>query len=92
LTTVTNSSYVWSDQYDWKVQVFGRADVTRTPALIETADPFRLAGLWWDDDGQLAGGVTINWPRASVTLRRGIAAQVPGQVAFEDVAALGRPA
>lgn len=91
-SAVTNGSYVWSDQYDWKVQVFGRADVSRTPALIETADPFRLAGLWWDDDGELVGGVTINWPRASVTLRRAIAARVPGKVAFEDVAALGRPA
>ncbi|MGW5105998.1 NAD(P)/FAD-dependent oxidoreductase [Nocardia sp. NPDC004123] len=69
--------YVWSDQYDWKIQLIGTRDVDRCPDIIEQADPFRLAAVWPDDRGRITGGMTVNWSRASVRLRQGISRGTP---------------
>lgn len=66
-------TYVWSDQYDWKIQLVGARDVARRPEVTEQADPFRLAATWRDGDGRITGGVTVNWPRESVKLRTAVA-------------------
>lgn len=78
-------AFVWSYQYDWKIHLFGSRDVRDTPRVIEQCDPFRLAAIWQDSDGAVTGGLTINWPKASVQLRRAIpagtaAAQVHAQL------------
>ncbi|MGO4204787.1 NAD(P)/FAD-dependent oxidoreductase [Rhodococcus sp. TAF43] len=85
-------AYVWSDQYDWKIQLFGTRDITGTPVVVEQAEPFRLAAIWQDADGRASGGLTVNWPKASVQLRRTIAAggsadQVHAQIAGTAVQA-----
>lgn len=66
-------TYVWSDQYDWKIQLVGTRDVARDPVVVEEAEPFRLLATWHDDDGRVTGGVTVNWPRESVRLRTALA-------------------
>lgn len=66
-------SYVWSDQYDWRIQLVGTRDVARDPVVVEEAEPFRLLATWCDDHGRVTGGVAVNWPRESVRLRTTLA-------------------
>ncbi|MDF1602144.1 FAD-dependent oxidoreductase [Nocardioides sp. YIM 152315] len=66
-------AYVWSDQYDWRIQLVGSRDVARVPDVVEEAEPFRLAATWRDADGRVTGGVTVNWPRESLRLRSALA-------------------
>lgn len=71
--TLDSVGFVWSDQHDWKIQLAGTRDVTRQPLVLEQAEPFRLAALWSDDNGRVTGGMTVNWPKASVRLRGAVA-------------------
>ncbi|WP_227997023.1 NAD(P)/FAD-dependent oxidoreductase [Nocardia australiensis] len=70
-------AYVWSDQYDWKIQLIGARDLTRDPQIIEQPEPFRMAALWSDEHGIVTGGVTVNWPRASVRMRKAVGRDIP---------------
>lgn len=69
----TPVEYVWSDQYDWKIQIAGRTGRSRPEILGDPAGP-RFAVLYGDGDGPLAGLVTVNWPKALVAGRRALAA------------------
>jgi NADPH-dependent 2,4-dienoyl-CoA reductase/sulfur reductase-like enzyme len=73
-TSLLTVPYVWSDQYDLKMQIAGR--------------PSPRHDLWWSDDGdaraltamyarqgRVEGAVTFNRPRSMVTLRRLISEQ-----------------
>lgn len=64
--------YVWSDQYDWKIQIVGRPH--RGTEHLVVGDPERTSPRWAavfaGEDGRLEGAVTVNWPRASVDCRR----------------------
>lgn len=64
--------YVWSDQYDWRVQIAGRPDRYDVTEIFGDADAEfpRFAALYRDDSGGLGGAVTVNWARALVTARR----------------------
>jgi len=75
--------YVWSDQYDWKLQVVGHASRGGRYEVVGdlAADPARAAVLYSDDDGVLVGAVTVNWPKALVTSRRALTA---GSTDFES--------
>jgi NADPH-dependent 2,4-dienoyl-CoA reductase/sulfur reductase-like enzyme len=87
--------YVWSDQYDWKIQFMGTRDPNGTPEVFEQTDtpgPFRLAALWSDDRGRLTGGATVNWPRVSVRLRKAIALGTPTARLREQLVEAGVPA
>ncbi|MFC5997011.1 NAD(P)/FAD-dependent oxidoreductase [Pseudonocardia hispaniensis] len=64
--------YVWSDQYDWKIQLIGTRDPDRRPEIFEQDEPFRLAAIWQGTDGRVTGGATVNWPKASVWLRTAV--------------------
>ncbi|MGY1754895.1 NAD(P)/FAD-dependent oxidoreductase [Blastococcus sp. SYSU D01042] len=68
--------YVWSDQYDWKLQVVGHASRGGRYEVVGDlgADPAKAAVLYSDDDGTLIGAVTVNWPKALVTSRRALTA------------------
>lgn len=73
--------YVWSDQYDWKVQIVGRPVSARDQHLIGdlgSADA-RLAALY-GESGRLTAAVVVNWPKALVAVRKLIAADA----GFED--------
>ncbi|QRP49472.1 NAD(P)/FAD-dependent oxidoreductase [Amycolatopsis sp. FDAARGOS 1241] len=72
------TEYVWSDQYDWKIQIAGRPqradgfELAGDPA----ADPPRFAALY-RSSGALSAVVTVNWPKLLVNARRLIAAGTP---------------
>jgi phthalate 3,4-dioxygenase ferredoxin reductase component len=65
--------YVWSDQYDWKIQLVGRpAAGTRFVLIGELTGETPRAAVLYTDGGtrRLCGAVTVNWPRALVQCRR----------------------
>lgn len=65
--------YVWSDQYDWKIQIVGRpVRGTRHEVVGDlSGEKPRAAVLYTDpDSGLLHGAVTVNWPKALVQCRR----------------------
>lgn len=64
--------YVWSDQYDWRVQIVGRPRRGVVGELVGDPDgtPPKWAALFAAEGGRLEGAVTVNWPRASVDCRR----------------------
>lgn len=64
--------YVWSDQYDWKVQIVGRPAMSIRHELVGSWDgaSARGAAVYSDDSGQLRGVVTVDWPKALVVGRR----------------------
>ncbi|MGW0082203.1 NAD(P)/FAD-dependent oxidoreductase [Streptomyces sp. NPDC003393] len=67
--------YVWSDQYDWKIQIVGRPADAAGHTLVGTFDgpSAKGAALYADDTGVLTAAATVNWPRALVECRRLIA-------------------
>jgi NADPH-dependent 2,4-dienoyl-CoA reductase/sulfur reductase-like enzyme len=67
--------YVWSDQYDWKIQIVGLPARCRRHELVGelTGDRPRAAAAFTDESGLLRGAVTVNWPRALITCRRLVA-------------------
>lgn len=72
--------YVWSDQYDWKIQLAGRTGGDLDHELVRGRDG-AFAVLYADADGRLAGAATVNWPRALVACRRAVG----GAAALTDV-------
>lgn len=77
--------YVWSDQYDWRIQIVGRpATATRHQRFgdLDGAQA-RGAAIYTDDGGLLRGAVAVNWPKAMVACRRLIGAAAT----FEDAVA-----
>ena len=69
--------YVWSDQYDWKIQIVGVPARATGHRLIGdlAADKPRAAALYTDPTGRLRGAVTVNWPRALAECRRLMSAE-----------------
>jgi phthalate 3,4-dioxygenase ferredoxin reductase subunit len=66
--------YVWSDQYDWKIQLAGRTGGSLDHVIVDGTDPTRsFAVLYAGTDGRLRGAVTANWPKALVLCRRALA-------------------
>jgi NADPH-dependent 2,4-dienoyl-CoA reductase/sulfur reductase-like enzyme len=66
--------YVWSDQFDWRIQLAGRTGGTFDHVTVDGADPARsFAVLYADTGGRLCGAVTANWPKALVICRRALA-------------------
>ncbi len=75
--------YVWSDQYDWKLQIVGSAARGGRHEVVGdlSVDPAKAAVLYSDDDGLLSGVVAVNWPKPLVTGRRALNA---GPTDFEQ--------
>ena len=63
--------YVWTEQHGRKIQIVGRP---RGQPVVVTADRARLGVLYGDDQEQLAGAVTADWPRAMLAARSVLAA------------------
>ncbi|MGW2824345.1 NAD(P)/FAD-dependent oxidoreductase [Streptomyces sp. NPDC001443] len=84
----TSTDYVWSDQYDWKVNAFGWRDpLGRSHLIGDLQGDGRAAVVHTDVDGALCGAVTVNWVRALNQVRRLSASGASGE---EAVAAVGR--
>ena len=64
--------YVWSDQYDWKIQIVGLPARCPRQQLIGHLDgaAARAAAVFTDESGMLRGAVVVNWPKALVQCRR----------------------
>jgi phthalate 3,4-dioxygenase ferredoxin reductase subunit len=77
--------YVWSDQYDWRIQIVGCPQRGDSHEVIgdTLANPPRFAAIFRTSDSRLAGAVTVNWSKALVTCRRIIGAHG----AFDEAAA-----
>jgi phthalate 3,4-dioxygenase ferredoxin reductase component len=81
------SGYVWSDQYDWKVQVAGEPRLGVTQLTVgELSGDGRTIVVHADAREQVCAVVSVNWPRAFVQCRRMLA----GQASLDDTAELVR--
>lgn len=74
--------YVWSDQYDWRIQILGRPTRAsghhlvgdlRRPLTPDAAKP-RAVALYTDGSGDLTAAAIVNWPKALITFRKLIGA------------------
>jgi phthalate 3,4-dioxygenase ferredoxin reductase component len=84
------SDYVWSDQYDWKVQIAGQRASAVAEWVIGTADGERpqVVVVHADAAGRLCAAVSLNWPRAFMQCRRLLEERAPATRARELLAAL----
>ena len=84
------SDYVWSDQYDWKLQLAGQRACAVAEWVIGAPDEQRpkVAVLHADAIGRLCAAVCLNWPRAFVRCQRLLGERVPATQAREVVGAL----
>jgi phthalate 3,4-dioxygenase ferredoxin reductase subunit len=81
--------YVWSDQYDWKMQIVGAPHLaSREETVTAEADVDRFATLYADDGDTLLGGAIVNWPKASIALRRALGADAGFTETLEKVQSL----
>jgi NADPH-dependent 2,4-dienoyl-CoA reductase/sulfur reductase-like enzyme len=65
--------YVWSNQYDWKIQIAGDPARGIRHVLVREG-PARFLGLWADEHDLLCGVLTVNWQQLSVRGRQALAA------------------
>jgi phthalate 3,4-dioxygenase ferredoxin reductase subunit len=79
------SDYVWSDQYDWKVQIAGLRACAVAEWVVGTPEAQRpqVAVLHADATGRLCAVVCLNWPRAFVRCRRLLDERAPAASARE---------
>ena len=69
--------YFWTDQYEYKVQVFGT--ITSADEYVELAaadDPLQVSGLYCHN-GRVRGGVVVNSARQVPVVRRYVAERTP---------------
>jgi phthalate 3,4-dioxygenase ferredoxin reductase subunit len=82
--------YVWSDQYDWRIQIVGRPATASRHTILGTIDGEHARGavLYADDLGRLRGALTVNWPKALIGCRRLMAADASYEKALTQMSAL----
>ena len=83
--TFQPSDYVWSDQYDWKVQLAGHRARAVAEWVIGTpqAERPQVTVLHADATGRLCAAVCLNWPKAFVQCRRLLDERAPAAQARE---------
>jgi len=80
--------YVWSDQYDWKIQIVGRPDLGSSVEVVNDPQRARFCAVYADPSGDLAGLMSVNWPKATVLARRGLQDSRPAQSLATDITRL----
>jgi NADPH-dependent 2,4-dienoyl-CoA reductase/sulfur reductase-like enzyme len=72
-----STEYVWSDQYDWRIQIVGCPQRGDSYEVFgdPSSNPPRFAAIFRTSDNRLAGAVTVNWSKALVACRRIVGAQ-----------------
>ena len=68
--------YIWSDQYEWKVQITGQTGRESNMIVQDEHRADRFAVLYTDARGRYSGAMTANWPRALVACRRAVGSGV----------------
>lgn len=63
--------YVWSDQFDWKIQVVGHTG-TEDFHVVGDTTAGRFAVIYSEDGDSATGAVVVNWPRALVRSRQAV--------------------
>jgi NADPH-dependent 2,4-dienoyl-CoA reductase/sulfur reductase-like enzyme len=89
-------TYVWSDQYDWHIQVLGDpargelTDIIENPPVVSDgpATRPRFAAIYGASDEYVVGAVIVSWPRATATLRRSLASATTTADAITSLQAL----
>ncbi|KLU09362.1 NAD(P)/FAD-dependent oxidoreductase [Kocuria sp. SM24M-10] len=70
----TPIEYVWSDQHDWKIQVVGRVGGNVDHVIIGHPQVHgRFVALYTTDGTTLRGAAIVNWPKALLACRIGMA-------------------
>ncbi|MGP6204592.1 NAD(P)/FAD-dependent oxidoreductase [Microbacterium sp. F2] len=72
------TEYVWSDQYDWKIQIVGRTGSEHSRLVGEPAAG-RFGVVYGVDGEAVDGAVIVNWPRALIDARRSVASRARTQ-------------
>lgn len=87
--------YVWSDQYDWKIQIVGRPALGTRTRVVSAAghgpkdsDRPRVAAVSAAEAGRLLGAVVLNWPKALLATRKLMAAGASYDEAVERLTEL----
>jgi len=70
------TEYVWSDQYDWKIQIVGRPGCNDW-SIVGEPESGRFAVVYGLSTSPVQGVIVVNWPRALVDARRSVVARVP---------------
>jgi phthalate 3,4-dioxygenase ferredoxin reductase component len=83
--TYQPSDYIWSDQYDWKLQLAGQRARAVADWVIGEPDAQRprVAVVHADATGRLCAAVCLNWPKAFVHCRRLLDERAPAAQARE---------
>jgi phthalate 3,4-dioxygenase ferredoxin reductase subunit len=69
--------FVWSDQYDARIQVTGQTGAGLRRLTVERPEaPRSFAVLCATAAGALAGAITVSWPQAAIAARRAIIAGI----------------
>jgi NADPH-dependent 2,4-dienoyl-CoA reductase/sulfur reductase-like enzyme len=85
--------FVWSDQYEARIQVVGRTGGQLRPVTLERAgQPGSFAVLYASPGGGLSGAVTVSWPKAAVAARRAVKAGTPLQEVQAAIVSVPAPA
>ncbi len=87
LRPYTPTEYVWSDQYDWKIQIAGRparAALLKIIGGLGCEKP-RAAAVFGDKSGILRGAVTVNWPKALLMCRTMVGSEATAAAAVEQL-------
>ncbi|WP_024476403.1 FAD-dependent oxidoreductase [Arthrobacter sp. CAL618] len=88
----TPVEYVWSDQHDWKIQVVGRVGGNTDHIVLGHPDTHgRFAALYTSDGINLRGAAIVNWPKALLACRRGMATGITVQELRESLEPQLRP-
>jgi 3-phenylpropionate/trans-cinnamate dioxygenase ferredoxin reductase subunit len=83
------SDYVWSDQFDWKINAVGWRDAAgRSVVIGDLAGGRRAAVVHADASGAACGVVTVNWARALTQARRLLAGGSPAEAVVEAMGKL----
>lgn len=90
--------YVWSDQYDWKIQIVGRpANATEHRMIGDLGRPTgpdagkpRAVAVYTDGSGRCTAAAIVNWPKALIATRKAIAVQAGFDETIEQLEMLAR--
>lgn len=78
-THFTSVPYVWSDQFDWKMQIVGDVRGEHRWVIGSPLENNRGAVVYSDGEGLFGRSIIINWPRALIMSRKAAAAEAPAE-------------